>query len=78
MEEKEEWFYRWANMYDEWKNYYYTPTEENKSGSSHTFTGDDSIFNLTKTKHNGKSKTILVSEVSTSVKSDFYIDKRQK
>ena len=47
-------------------------------GSSHPFTGDDSIFKLTKTKHNGKLKTRLVSEVPTSVKSDFYIGKRQK
>ena len=61
MEEKEGRFYEWADTYDEWNNYYYTPTEENESGSSHTFTGDDSIFKLTKTKHNEKSKTRLDS-----------------
>ena len=44
VEKKEGQFYGWANMYDEWNNYYHTPTEENEPGSSHTFTGDDSIF----------------------------------
>ena len=78
MEEKEGWFYGWADTYDEWNNYYHTPTEENEPGSLHTFTGDNSIFKLTKTKHNGKSKIRLVSEVSTFVKSDFYIGERQK
>ena len=29
VEEKEGWFYGWADTYDEWNNYYYTPTEEN-------------------------------------------------
>ena len=77
VEEKEGWFYGWADTYDEWNNYYYTPTEENKPGNSHTFTGDNSIFKLTKTKHNGRLKTRLVSEVPTSVKSNFYISERQ-
>ena len=77
MEEKEGWFYKWAGIYDQWNNYYYKPTEKNESGSSHTFTGDNSILSLIKTKHNGKSKTRLVSEVPTSVKLDFYIDKHQ-
>ena len=75
---KEGWFYEWADTHDEWNNYYYTPTEENESGSLHTFTGDDSILKLTKTKHNRKSTTRLMSEVPTSVKSDFYIGERQK
>ena len=44
---------------------------------SHTFTGDTDVFNLTKIKHNGKSKTKIVSEVSTSNTSDFYIGKHQ-
>ena len=78
VEEKKGWFYERADTYDEWNDYYHTPTEKNETGSSHTFTGDNNIFELTKTKHNGKSKTRLVSEVSTSVKSDFYIGKRQK
>ena len=77
VEEKEQWFYKWADMYDEWNNYYHITTRENEPGSSHTFTGDNKIFKLTKIKHNGKSKTRLVSEVSTSVKSDFYIGERQ-
>ena len=60
-------------MYDEWNGYYHTLTEEDEPGSSHTFTGDNNIFELTKIKRNGKSKTRLVSEVSTSVKSNFYM-----
>ena len=45
-------------------------------GGSRIFTSDTDIFNLTKTKHNGKLKTRIVSEVSTSNKSNFYISKR--
>ena len=78
VEEKEGWFYRWADTYDEWNNYYYTLTGENEPGNLHTFTGNDSIFKLIKTKQNRRSKTGLVSEVPTSVKSDFYIAKHQK
>ena len=77
VEEKEEWFYEWNDKYDVWNDYSYTPTKENEPGSSHTFTGDNSIFKLTKIKHNGKSKTRIVSEVPTSIKSDFYIGERQ-
>ena len=78
VEEKEGWFYEWADNYDLWNDCSYTPTKENEPGSSHTFTGNDSIFKLTKTKHNGRSKTRLVSEVPTSVKSNFYIGEHQK
>ena len=78
VEEKEGLFYGWADMYDEWNNYYYTPTEDNEPEISHTFTGDNSILKLTKTKHNGRSKTRLVSEVPTSIESNFYIGERQK
>ena len=78
VEEKERWFYKWTGSYDMWNGYSYTPTKENEPGSSHTFTGDNSISKLTKTKHRGKSKTRIVSEVSiTSIKQDFYIGKRQ-
>ena len=42
-------------------------------GVSSTFTSDTDVFNLIKIKHNVKSKTRIVSEVSTSNKSDFYI-----
>ena len=66
VKEKEGCFYGWANMYDKWNSYYYIPTGENEPRSLHTFTGDDSIFNLNKTKHKGKSTTRLVSEVQTS------------
>ena len=41
---------------------------------SHTFNADNSVFNFTKTKHNGKSKTRIVSEVPESNnRTDFYI-----
>ena len=77
LEEKEEWFYQWADNYDVWNNDSYTPTKSTEMRGSHTFIGDTGIFNLTKTKHNGKLKTRIVSEVSTSNKSDFYINERQ-
>ena len=66
LKEKEECFYQWADKYDQWDNNPYTPEERNKTGGSHTFNVDNRIFNLTKTKHNGKSKTRIISEVSTS------------
>ena len=88
VEEKEESFYDWVDTYDEWNGYYHTPTEEDESGSSHTFTGDNNmfkkftgdndIFTITKIKHNGTSKTKIVNETSTSVNSDFHTGKRQK
>ena len=73
MEEKEGYFYEWADTYDEWNDYYHISTGKNELGSSHMFTGDNSISKLTKTKLNRKSKIRVVSEVSTSVESDFYI-----
>ena len=60
VEEKEGWFYGWVDPYDESNNYYHTPTEKNEPGSSHTFTGDNTIFNLTKNKHNGNRKRELL------------------
>ena len=82
VEEKEESFYDWVNTYDEWDGYYHTPTEEDEPVCSHTFTGDNNIFEtftgdnnifkITKIKHNGISKTRLVSETSTSVNLNFY------
>ena len=78
VEEKEGWFYEWADTNDERNNYYHIPTEKNEAGSSHTFTGDNNIFKLTKIKHNRKSKTRLVIEVSTSIKINFYIGEGQK
>ena len=68
----------WADKYDVWNDYSQTSTNENEPGSSHTFKGNNSVFKLTKTKHNGKSKTRIMSEVPTSIKSDFYIGERQK
>ena len=77
VEQKEGGLYKWADNYDMWNDYSYIPAKENEPGSSHTFTGDKSILKLTKTKHNGKSKTRIVSEVPTSIKPDFYVGKRQ-
>ena len=77
LEKKEIQFYQWADNYDVWNNNSYTPTKGNEMRGYHSFTGDTSVFNSTKTKHNGKSKTRIVSEVSISNKSDFYINKRQ-
>ena len=78
LEGEEDDFYQWAENYDQWDNNPYTPVEGNETGGSHTFNVDNSVFNLTKTEQNRKSKTRIVSEVSTSNnKSDFYIGKRQ-
>ena len=46
-------------------------------GGVHHITGDIDVFKITKTKHNGKSKSRIVNEVSTSNKAGFYIGKRQ-
>ena len=78
VKEKEGWFYGWADKYDVWNNYSHTSKNENDPSNSHTFTENNSIFELTKTKHNWKSKTRIVSEVPTSIKSDFYMGERQK
>ena len=81
-------FYDWIDTYDEWNGYYHTLTEENESGSSHTFAGDNNIFKtlagdndiftITKIKHNGTLKTRLVSKISAPINLDFYTGKRQK
>ena len=48
VEEKEGWFYGTADKYDVWNNHSNTSTNENEPSSSHTFTGINSIFKLTK------------------------------
>ena len=78
LEEEEDGFYQWADKYEQWDNNPYTPEERNETGGSPTFNTDNNVFNLTKTKHNRKSKTRIVSEVFTSnIRSDFYIGERQ-
>ena len=77
MEEKKKWFYQCADNYDVWNSDPYPPEKGIEMGRTHTFIGDTDIFKLAKTKHNGKSKTRIMSEVSTSNKSDFCIGKRQ-
>ena len=72
LEEEEDGFHKWADNYDQWDS------TGSKTGSFYTFNGDNCVFNLTKSKHNRKSKTRIVSEVSeSSNKPDFYIGKRQ-
>ena len=77
MEEKKKWFYQCADNYDVWNSDSYSPKKGMEMGGSHTITRNSDVFNLTKTKHNRKSKTRIISEVSTPNKSDFYIRERQ-
>ena len=60
VEGNEDSFYEWMDTYDEWNGYYHSPTEEYESGSSHTFTGNNNMFTVTKIKHDGTPKTRLV------------------
>ena len=78
LKEEEDCVYQLADNYDQLDNNPYITVEGDETGVSHTFNVDNSVFNLTKTKQNGKSKTIIVSEVSKlNNKLDFYIEKRQ-
>ena len=77
LKEKKEWFYLLTDNYDVWNNKSYTPKKGYETRGSHIFTADTGFFYFTKTKHNGKLQTRIVSEVSTSNKSDFYIGERQ-
>ena len=43
VEEKKGWLYEWADKYDVWNDYSYTPTKENELGSTHIFANDNSI-----------------------------------
>ena len=54
LEGKEEWFYQSTGNYDVWNSDSYPPKKGMEMGGSHTFTGDTDVFNLTKTKQNGK------------------------
>ena len=78
VEGRKESLYDWVDTYDKWNEYYHTSIEEDESGSSHMFTDDNDIFAITKIKHNGISKTRLVSDTSTSMNSDSYTGERQK
>ena len=69
-------FFQWDDKYDQWDNNPYTPVEGNEIGGSHTFNVEHSVFDLTKTKHNRKSKARIVSKASTSHnKPGVYINK---
>ena len=60
LEEKEEWFYLWANNYDGWNNNPSVPTNRNEIGNSHTFYSDTSVFSpLTKPNITGNRKQEL-------------------
>ena len=56
VEEKEGWFYEWADKYDVWNDYSYAPTKENEPGGSHTFTGDNSFLNSPKPNTTGDQR----------------------
>ena len=77
LEEKQEWFYQWADNYDVRNSDSHSTMNRIEMGGSHIFTSNIDVFNLIKTKHNGKSKTRIVGEVSTSNESDFYIGECQ-
>ena len=71
-------FHQWAEQYDQWDNTSYTPVDEDDVGGSHAFNVDNNVFNITKIKQGGTSKTRTVSELfESSNKSDFYIGQRQ-
>ena len=54
------------------------PVNEDNVGGSHMFDGDNHVFNITKTKQDGTSKTRVISKLSeSSNKLDFFIGKRQ-
>ena len=78
LEEEEDGFHQWADQYDQWDNTSYTPMEEDDVGGFHTFNVDNRVFNITKIKPDGTSKTGAVSELSeSSNKLDLYIGERQ-
>ena len=78
IEEEEDVFHQWSDQYDQWDNTSYLPVNEDDVGGSHTFNVDNPVFNLTKIKWDGTSKTSVVSNLSeSSNKLDLYISKRQ-
>ena len=59
LEEKEEWFYQWADNYDVWNNNSYKPTKENEMGA-HTHLPVTLVFStLPKPKTTGNRKQEL-------------------
>ena len=56
-EEGEDGFYQWVDQYDQWDTTPYTPVTNNDVGDSHKFNVDNPVFNLTKIKRDGTSKT---------------------
>ena len=78
LEQEEHIIYQWADQDDQHDNTSYTPVEEDDVGSSHIYNVDNHVFNITKIKQDGTSKTRTVSELfESNNKSDFYIGKRQ-
>ena len=78
LKEEEDSFHQWADQYDQWDNTLCTPVNEDDVRGSNTFNADNHVFNITKIKSDGTSKTRAVSELSeSSNKSNFYIDKRK-
>ena len=66
------------DQYDQWDNTSYTPVEEDDVKGSCTFNVDNPVFNITKIKQDGTSRTRTVNALfEPSNKLDFYIGKRQ-
>lgn len=79
--EEEDGFCQFADQYNQWDTTPYTPVANDDMRSSDIFTLDNSLFKLTKIKHDERSKTRVVKKLfelgNKSVKSDFYIRKHQ-
>ena len=73
LKEEEDRFHQWAHQYGQWDNTPYTPVDEDDVGGSHLFNVENHhVFNISKIKQDGMSKTRAVSELSElSNKSDF-------
>ena len=77
--EKEDKFHQWVDQNDKCDNTSYTPMNEDDVGGFHTFNVDNHVFNITKIKQDGISKTRVVSELSeSSNKLDIYIGELTK
>ena len=63
-EEEEDKFYQWANQYIQWDSTLYKPVSDVDVKCSHKLNLDNPLFNLTKIKGDGTSKTSVISKLS--------------
>ena len=63
-EKKEEKFYQWVDQYNLWDTTPYTLVTNKVVGNFYIFNLDNPLFNLTKIKRDGTSKTRVVSKLS--------------